>query len=200
MQAASLGADALGFVFYPKSKRYIDPETAHRLVRDLPAFVTTVALFVQAESSFVREVIDAMHPGLLQFHGEESARECDAYNWPYIKAFRVGAPGMATADELKTHCQDYRHARGWLFDSYTPAYGGSGHGFDRNLLAGVMQDPESCAVILSGGLNTENAESLVATIRPWAVDISSGIEQAPGIKCPQKMRAFIEAVRRADAR
>ncbi|AWB35624.1 phosphoribosylanthranilate isomerase [Orrella marina] len=198
--AVLLGADALGFVFYPKSKRYLDPEAAHRLVKDIPAFVTTVALFVEPEQAFVHEVIDAMQPGLFQFHGAESPEYCDTFAWPYVKAFRVGAPGMDTAQALLASCHAYGNAKGWLFDSYTPAYGGSGHGFDRSLLDDIKNDGQSRAVILSGGLNVESVGSLVTTIEPWAVDISSGIELAPGEKCPIKMRAFIEAVRRADVK
>ena len=198
-QAVRLGVDALGFVFYPKSKRYVSPQAAHDLVKGLPAFVTTVALFVQPEESFVREVLDAMHPGLLQFHAEESPEYCDAFSWPYIKAFRVGGPGMTSSFELEEACFRYRQARGWLYDSYTAAYGGSGHGFDRSLLDGVKANPQSRSLILSGGLTVENVESLVRQIQPWAVDVSSGIESAPGEKCPVKMKAFVQAVREADA-
>lgn len=198
--AVLLGADALGFVFYPKSKRYLDPEAAHRLVQNIPAFITTVALFVEPERTFVREVIDAMHPGLLQFHGAESPEYCDAFAWPYIKAFRVGAPGMETASALLASCRAYGNARGWLFDSYTPAYGGSGHGFDRSLLDEISKDRQSRAMILSGGLTVENVESLVTRVEPWAVDVSSGIELAPGEKCMHMMRDFIAAVRGADVK
>lgn len=197
-EAVRLGADALGFVFYPKSKRYVDPAKVHRLVSDIPAFVTTVALFVDPQPDFVFEVLDAMRPGLLQFHGDESEQTCTSYRWPYVKAFRVGAPGMESEQVLAAHCSRYAGAAGWLFDSYTPAYGGSGHGFERSLLNGVRSDIASRPLILSGGLQVDNVGSLVAAIRPWAVDVSSGIESAPGQKCPDKMRHFIAAVRQAD--
>lgn len=198
-QAVRLGVDALGFVFYPKSKRYVSPEAAHDLVKGLPAFVTTVALFVQPEASFVREVLDAMHPGLLQFHAEESPEYCEAFAWPYLKAFRVGGPGMASSEELEKTCLRYSQASGWLYDSYTTAYGGSGHGFERSMLDGVKANPQSRSLILSGGLAPENVESLVRQIRPWAVDVSSGIESAPGEKCPVRMSAFVKSVRAADS-
>ena len=198
-QALRLGVDALGFVFYPKSKRYVSPQIAHDLVQGLPAFVTTVALFVQPDESFVREVLDAMHPGLVQFHGEESPEYCDAFAWPYIKAFRVGGPGMESAKALENACFEYQHASGWLYDSYTAAYGGSGHGFERSMLDAVKANPQSRSLILSGGLTQDNVQSLVQQIRPWAVDVSSGIESAPGEKCPGKMKAFVQSVRAADA-
>jgi len=196
--ALSLGADALGFVFYPKSKRYLTPAQAGQLTRHLPPFVSTLALFVDPEPAFVKEVISAMHPSLLQFHGDEDAQFCDSFDWPYLKAFRVGAPGMDSPDSLQASCLRFSNASGWLFDSYTPAYGGSGHSFDRSLLSHVMANPSSRPVILSGGLTPENVQAQVEALRPWAVDVSSGIEEAPGIKSARKMALFAQAVRLAD--
>lgn len=196
--ALALGADALGFVFYPKSKRCLTMGQAADLVAGLPAFVTTVALFVEPDHEVVNEVIDAMRPDLLQFHGEESPEYCQSFRWPYLKAFRVGGPGMETATALEQTCLKYGDARGWLYDSFTPAYGGSGHGYDRSMLEPILANPLSRPVILSGGLRPENAEDLVRRIRPWAVDVSSGVEDAPGEKSIEKMQAFIAAVRRGD--
>jgi len=197
--AVKLGVDALGFVFYPPSKRCLTPQQAAELVANIPAFVSTVALFVEPEPSLVESVMRTMHPTYLQFHGEESVLDCERYGWPYIKAFRVGSPMLDTPQKLAQVCGLYAKAKGWLFDSFTPAYGGSGHGFDRMLLSEVLAMPGAAPVILSGGLKTESIKDLIAQIRPWAVDISSGVEQAPGVKSFQAMREFVAAVRQSDA-
>ena len=193
--ATQLGVDALGFVFYPKSKRYLEPQAAATLVRSVPALVSTVALFVEPESQFVAQVISAMHPSYLQFHGDETAADCERFDWPYIKAFRVGAPGLDTPEGVAKACRKYASAKAWLFDSYTPAYGGSGHGFDRELLALV---PKDVPMILSGGLSAQNIDTLIPTIRPWAVDVSSGVETSAGIKSDKRMAEFVSAIDRAD--
>ena len=195
--AAQLGADAIGFVFYPKSKRYLEPSQAGQLAAMVPAFVSTVALFVEPEDSLVREVIAAVHPTYLQFHGDESPSDCERFDWPYIKAFRVGAPGLDTPEGLAQACLKYKTAKAWLFDSYTPAYGGSGHGFDRLLLSQV---PDTLPMILSGGLKQDNIVSLLNQIHPWAVDVSSGVEVSPGVKSADLMAAFTHAIHQADAR
>lgn len=191
--ACVLGADALGFVFYPKSRRCLTPERAAQLASARGVFVASVALFVEPTDQLVSDVIRAMHPSYLQFHGDETPEQCEQHNWPYIKAFRVGAPGLDTPESLLVACQKYSSASAWLFDSYTAAYGGSGHGFDRDLLAQVLSQRDR-PIILSGGLNVGNVSALLQKIRPDAVDVSSGIEIEPGIKCEQKMRAFVEAV------
>lgn len=193
--AVNSGVDALGFVFYPKSKRYLSPDDAARLTVSVPAFVSTVALFVEPEQHLVREVISAMHPTYLQFHGDESPRDCERFGWPYIKAFRVGAPGLETPEGLAHTCAQYPTAKAWLFDSYTSAYGGSGHGFDRSLLAKV---PPSVPMILSGGLNTQNVAALLDQVHPWAVDVSSGVETEAGVKSAHLMRDFVQAILEAD--
>jgi phosphoribosylanthranilate isomerase len=192
-----LGADALGFVFYPKSKRYLEPTQAGQLAALVPAFVSTVALFVEPEERLVREVISAMHPTYLQFHGDEPLSDCERFEWPYIKAFRVGAPGLDTPEGLAQACLKYPTAKAWLFDSYTPSYGGSGHGFDRHLLSQV---PDTVPMILSGGLKADNVVSLLAQTQPWAVDVSSGVEVAPGVKSADLMAAFVQTIHQADAR
>jgi phosphoribosylanthranilate isomerase len=193
--AAKLGVDALGFVFYPKSKRCLDPIEAGSLVQNVPVFVSTVALFVEPATDLVSQVIGAMRPTYLQFHGDESAAECERFDWPYIKAFRVGGPGLETPQAVAQACVRYSKAKAWLFDSYTPVYGGSGHGFDRDLLALV---PKDVPMILSGGLTIHNIETLVSQVKPWAVDVSSGVETAPGVKADQLMSDFVAGVRRAD--
>ena len=197
--AIELGVDALGFVFYPPSKRCLTPDQAADLVANVPAFVSTVALFVEPEPSLVEAVIREMRPTYLQFHGDETVADCERYAWPYIKAFRVGSPLLDTPQKLARICSLYASAKAWLFDSFTPAYGGSGHGFDRRLLCDVLMMQQAAPVILSGGLKTESVMELIAQTRPWAVDISSGVEQRPGIKSAQAMREFVSAVRRSDA-
>lgn len=196
LAAVQAGADAIGLVCYEGSKRYVALERAAQLRRLVPAFVSVVALFVNARPEAVRGVIDRVRPDLLQFHGDESAQECEQYGHPYLRALRVGAPGLDTPEGLARTCAQYGSAAGWLFDSYTPGYGGSGQSFDRALLGGLPDGGRS--VVLSGGLHAGNVEAAVRELRPWAVDVSSGVESAPGIKSADKMREFVEAVRRGD--
>lgn len=196
--AVRLGADALGFVFYPPSKRCLTPDQAAALVSCVPPFVTTVALFVDPSAALVNSVLTVMRPTCLQFHGDESLSACEQYNWPYIKAFRVGAPGMNSSAGLAKSCQRYGSAAGWLFDSYTPAYGGSGHGFERSLLSDVMSIAQPRPLILSGGLKADTVGKLIRQVQPWAVDVSSGVESAPGEKSPQALQDFMAVVRQAD--
>lgn len=194
MAAVAAGADAIGFVFYPKSKRCLSLPQAEALRRKVPAFVQSVALFVNAKPAFVCQVIEQVQPDLLQFHGEESVAYCESFKHPYIRAFRVGAPGMDTPDSLLQRCRQYHRAKGWLFDSYSPGYGGSGLSFDDALLASLHQqhtdtDPP---LILAGGVTHNNIQTNIARHRPFAVDISSTIEDAPGIKNKQKIHSFMQ--------
>lgn len=198
--AVNAGADAVGFVFHPSSKRFVSPERAAELVGNLPAFVSSVALFVNPEPQFVHKVIETMRPTLLQFHGEETPEFCASFETPYIKAFRVGAPGMDSAQSLKESCQQFASARAWLFDSYTPAYGGSGHTFDHAMLSDLLalETGRRAPIILSGGLNAQTLLAPVRQLRPWAVDVSSGVEEGPGLKSPSLIAAFVSAVKSAD--
>ncbi len=198
--AVNAGADAVGFVFHPSSKRFVTAQQGADLARQLPAFVSSVALFVHPEPSTVREVLNVMRPTLLQFHGEETPEFCESFDMPYIKAFRIGAPGLDTPQSLVTACQRFRSACAWLFDSYTPAYGGSGHSFDHGLLTGLtaLAPSESRPLILSGGMKASNLEDPVRRLRPWAVDVSSGDEIEPGIKSAALIDAFVSAVEKAD--
>ena len=192
------GADALGFVFHSSSKRYVSPTRAGELCAALPPFVVSVALFVNPERALVHEVLRTMSPSVLQFHGDESADFCSDFGRPYIKAFRVGAPGLDTAAGLAAHCNHFASAQGWLFDSYSPMFGGSGHGFDHSLLAEVRRLAEGRPVILSGGLNAMNVQASIESTQPWAVDVSSGVESSPGIKSNEKILDFVAAVFKAN--
>jgi len=194
------GADALGFVFFPPSKRFVSAAHAAELCADLPAFISTVALFVNPEPQAVKDVMQRLKPSLLQFHGDEDPDYCASFGMPYLKAFRVGGPGLDTPANVAKTCQGFSRAAGWLFDSYTPAFGGSGQGFDHALLSGVSTAQHAPRpMILSGGLNGQNVHAALQTLRPWAVDVSSGVEDGPGVKSAQKIHAFVQAVHRASA-
>ncbi|WP_082900674.1 phosphoribosylanthranilate isomerase [Achromobacter insolitus] len=198
--AVAAGVDAIGFVFYAKSKRCLTPMRAAQLRRMVPAFVDVVALFVNPEEAEVRAVLDQVKPELLQFHGDETPQDCARYGHRFLRAFRAGAPGLETAEALASTCRAYGEAAGWLFDSYSAGYGGSGHGFDYSLLDDVRADPVSRPLILSGGLNAENVGQAVQSVRPWAVDVSSGVELEQGIKSSDRISFFVAAAQAADAK
>ena len=198
--AVRAGADALGFVFHPSSKRYVSPARAGELCAALPPFVVSVALFVDPQPAFVQEVLKVMSPSVLQFHGDESAEFCSSFSRPYLKAFRVGAPGLETSVGLAAHCKQYASAQGWLFDSYSPMYGGSGHGFDHALLGEVKRLAEARPLVLSGGLNPTNVQTAIEATQPWAVDVSSGVESSPGMKSNDKILDFVAAVFKANSK
>ena len=199
--AVQAGADALGFVFYPPSPRFVTAERAGALMAAMPPFVTPVALFVNATLAQVVEVARLAPFALLQFHGDESAAECTAIAGavacPFMRVFRM-RPDTSAADLLEYE-REYRAASplfsSLLLDTYVDAYGGAGKVFDWSLI------PKELAprVVLSGGLSVSNATDAVARVRPFAVDISSGVEQQKGIKDARKIAAFIDAVRAADA-
>jgi phosphoribosylanthranilate isomerase len=195
---AQSGADALGFVFYPPSKRFVSAVHAAELCADLPAFISTVALFVNPDPQTVKDVIHTLRPSLLQFHGDEDPGFCASFGLPYLKAFRVGGPSLDTTENVAKTCQSFAQAAGWLFDSYTPAFGGSGQGFDHALLSAVSSAQGAARpMILSGGLNTQNTRAAVQVLKPWAVDVSSGVEESPGVKSTQKINAFVREVLQA---
>ncbi|WP_025915912.1 phosphoribosylanthranilate isomerase [Herminiimonas sp. CN] len=195
--AVAAGADAIGFVFYPGSPRYIAPEAAACLIAAMPPFVTAVGLFVNATEQQVAQVLAQAPVALLQFHGDETAAECaaiaKAVGRPFIRALRV-RQDMRPADLLE-YAQDYRDAAGLLLDAFVGSYGGAGKVFDWSVI------PKELAprVVLSGGLSAQNATDAVLRVRPYAVDVSSGVELRKGIKDADKIRAFIDAIRQADA-
>ncbi len=188
--AIAAGADALGFVFYPPSPRYIAPGQAAGLVAAMPAFVSRVGLFVNAAAADVRAVLDQVALDVLQFHGDEEAAYCRQFGRPWIKAARV-RPGL----DLLEYATAFEGACGLLLDAFVDGYGGGGDTFDWSLIPESLPLP----VILSGGLHAANIEQAVRIVRPWAVDVSSGVEQAKGIKDAGKIAQFIAGVRNADA-
>ncbi|WP_144633347.1 phosphoribosylanthranilate isomerase [Bordetella genomosp. 13] len=192
--AVQAGADAIGFVFHPGSRRYVSPARAAELRRRVPAFVDVVALTVNASQDELRAILGEVGPDLLQFHGDETPEQCSLAGHRYLRAFRVGAPGLDSAHALAAHCAQYGDAAGWLFDSYSTGYGGSGQGFDRALLAGVQAASDSRALVLAGGLTPDNVADAVRAVRPWAVDVSSGVEEGPGLKSSDRVKKFIDAV------
>jgi phosphoribosylanthranilate isomerase len=186
--AAAAGADAIGLVFYPPSPRFLSAERAREIRDALPPFVQTVALFVNADAAQVSQVIGSVHPAMLQFHGEESPEFCRQFGLPYVKACRVkqGVPALE-------YLRPFSGAAAWLFDSHVPEYGGVGESFDWSLVPATDKP-----VILSGGLSQANVAEAVRRVRPWGVDVSSGVESAKGIKDAGKIAAFIAEVRNAD--
>jgi phosphoribosylanthranilate isomerase len=193
--AVASGADALGFVFYPKSPRYVTAARAGALMSAVPPFVSTVALFVNAGTDMVRQVAAEAPFSQLQFHGDETPQECAqaaaAVGRPFMRVFRV-KPDTGAADLLEYEVQ-YRSASP-LFSGLLLAYGGAGKAFDWSLI------PKELAprVVLSGGLSVHSATDAVVRVRPYAVDISSGVEESKGIKDARKIAAFVAAVRVAD--
>jgi len=181
--ACNAGADALGFVFYEPSPRHVTIAAAAALVRELPPFVQSVGLFVNAEPAFIESVLQAVPLDLLQFHGDETPADCARFKRPYIKAVRVNRE----TDLLKC-AADYDSARGLLLDAYVAGVpGGTGERFDWSLIPANVPKP----IILSGGLTPDNVAEAVQRVRPWAVDVSSGVEVSKGIKDAHKLAQFI---------
>jgi phosphoribosylanthranilate isomerase len=185
--AAQLGADAIGVVMTARSKRQVSLKQAQAIVEAMPPFVTTVALCMDDDAGFVQEIIDTVRPSLLQFHGSESDEWCKQFGHPYLKAIAMGE-GASALYQLR----DHPHAAGLLLDGHgLGEAGGSGKVFDWSLMPRDLKQP----LILAGGLTPANVAEAIRIAKPWAVDVSSGIESAPGIKDPIKLRDFIAAVR-----
>jgi phosphoribosylanthranilate isomerase len=187
--AAAAGADAVGLVFYPPSPRFLSVERAREIREAVPPFVQCVALFVNPDAAQVAQVIGRVHPAMLQFHGEESPAFCAQFGVPYLKAARV-AQGV----DLLEYLRPFTAASGWLLDAHVEEYGGVGASFDWSLVPESLERP----LVLSGGLTIENVGGAVRRVRPWAVDVSSGVESAKGIKDAAKIAAFVAEVRNAD--
>jgi len=181
--AAQAGADALGFVFYEKSPRHVSTAQAAGICRALPPFTTRVGLFVDASAEFVQTVLQTVPLDLLQFHGDETPAYCAQFGKAYLKAVRVTA-----ATDLLKYVTDFAAASGLLLDAYVPGVpGGTGEAFDWRLIPANFPKP----VVLSGGLKPENVTDAIKLTRPWAVDVSSGVESAKGIKDQHKVAQFI---------
>lgn len=192
LAAAHSGADAIGLVFYERSPRHVGIAQAVQLAAALPPFVTTVGLFVNAEAAFVREVLRAVPLDVLQFHGDESPEYCAQFGKPYLKAIRVKA-GV----DLLQCASDFCGAKGLLLDAHVEGVpGGTGATFDWTLIPRNLPLP----VILSGGLDESNVAAAITQVRPYAVDVSSGVEAAKGIKDAAKIAAFIKEVKNIDGR
>lgn len=191
--AAEAGADAIGLVFYPQSPRYLSGERAVEIRDALPPFVQTVALFVNPDAAQVAQVLQRVRPAMLQFHGEETPEFCAQFGVPFVKACRV-KKGVAQVDLLE-YLRPFSRAAAWLFDSYVAEYGGVGERFDWSLLPARQLDRP---LILSGGLASDNVAGAIRRVRPWGVDVSSGVESGKGIKDAAKIAAFIAEVRNAD--
>ncbi len=190
LHAAHAGAHAIGLVFYRPSPRYVDIDTAAAIVRALPPFVTPVGLFVDATADEVRDVSSRTGVQLIQFHGTESPEFCAEFARPYMKAVRV-RPGI----DLLQYARDFHGAHALLLDAYQEGlHGGTGATFDWALIPPSLPLP----VVLSGGLNPDNVREAVRRVKPWAVDVSSGVEALKGIKDPAKIAAFISGVQDVD--
>jgi phosphoribosylanthranilate isomerase len=187
LAAAAAGADAIGLVFYAKSPRAVDIEQAREILAALPPFVTSVGLFVDAERSELERILASVPLDLLQFHGDESVQQCEAFGRPYIKALRVKA-----GDDIAAQVACYPSAQGILLDAYVEGVpGGTGEAFDWSLIPQALSKP----LILAGGLRPDNVAEAVSRVRPYAVDVSGGVEASKGVKDVEKVDAFIRAAR-----
>ncbi|MDP2752125.1 MAG: phosphoribosylanthranilate isomerase [Rhodocyclaceae bacterium] len=186
----SAGVDAVGFVFYPKSPRYLTPLRAAQLAHRVPPFVARVGLFVNEDRESVASTLAIVPLDTLQFHGEETASYCEQFNKPYLKAARV-KPEL----DLLEYARSFLSAQALLLDAYVSDYGGAGQTFDWSLIPENLPLP----VILSGGLTAKNVKEGIDRLRPWAVDVSSGVEMSKGIKDAAQIAAFVAAVKSADA-
>ncbi|MBL0168845.1 MAG: phosphoribosylanthranilate isomerase [Propionivibrio sp.] len=184
--AVGAGADAIGLVFYPPSPRHVDLATANKLARAIPPFVTIVGLFVNADPALVKATLAAVPIHLLQFHGDEDESYCRQFDRPYMKAARV-RPGL----DLVQYAAGFPSAQAILLDAFADGYGGGGKVFDWSLIPPDLGKP----MVLSGGLDAGNVGEAMLRLRPAAVDVSSGVEAARGIKDAEKIRTFVAAVR-----
>jgi len=205
--AVQAGADAIGFVMYPKSPRFVTPEQAGELARRLPPFVTPVLLFVNASPEFIAQGVAAVPDALLQFHGDETAADCLAAGRPFMRAARIPSGPAANGFDLLKYADEFAASRAILLDALVEGYGGGGHAFDWTVFP--WSHPRlnaSSRLVLSGGLTPANVTDGIRRVRPWAVDVSSGVEATgpdgqplKGIKDAARMKSFVAAVRAADA-
>ena len=187
LKAVEYGADAIGLIFVEKSSRYVSLTEARLIAESIPPFVTVVGLFMDASAATVREALKVVPINLLQFHGDESPEFCEQFEMPYIKVLR-----MRENVNVVAFAQEYPNAAGILLDTYSKAGGGSGQTFDWSLIPEDIPLP----LILAGGLNPDNVASAVETVKPYAVDVSSGVESEPAVKDHKKIEQFIKEVQR----
>jgi phosphoribosylanthranilate isomerase len=184
--AVNAGADAIGLVFYEPSPRYVEIAKASEIASSIPAFVTKVALFVNPSVDYVNKVLAEVDIDLIQFHGDESAELCKQFNRPFIKAVR-----MQSDTDLQTIAQEFKDSTGLLLDAYVADVpGGTGEQFNWDWIPGDLP----IKVILAGGLNADNVQQAINTAKPWAVDVSGGVEQSKGVKSPEKINEFMKRV------
>ena len=189
LEAVKQGADAIGLVFYAKSPRNVMPAQAAEIVSKIPAFISVVGLFVDAEPAFIQKVLSTVNLDLLQFHGDETSSECRQYSRPYMKAIRVKSD-----TNLIQYAADYADAKALLLDAFAEGVpGGTGQVFDWSLIPQGLPVP----VVLAGGLNAENVGVAIKQVRPYAVDVSGGVETSKGIKDAAKIAAFMRGVSNA---
>lgn len=187
LAAARCGADAIGLVFYENSPRHVSIEQAQSIVAALPPFVSVVALFVNANKTYIDEVVSSLRVDILQFHGEEVETDCVQYNLPYMKAVRV-----KEGTNLIQYEKNYSSACALLLDTYSEKMvGGTGETFNWSLIPAELSMP----VVLAGGLNQHNVSDAIKQVKPYAVDVSGGVEQSKGVKDPEKIAAFLRQVR-----
>lgn len=187
LAAARCGADAIGLVFYENSPRHVSIEQAQSIVAALPPFVSVVALFVNANKTYIDEVVSSLRVDILQFHGEEVETDCVQYNLPYMKAVRV-----KEGTNLIQYEKNYSSACALLLDTYSEKMvGGTGETFNWSLIPAELSMP----VVLAGGLNQHNVSDAIKQVKPYAVDVSGGVEKSKGVKDPEKIAAFLRQVR-----
>lgn len=189
LEAVACGVDALGFNFFSGSARYVDADTAEDIIGGLPAFVTSVGVFVDAAPDLVERVLAQAPLDLLQFHGNESPEYCQSFNWPYLKAIRA-----TSKEEITSEAARFPDAQGLLIDSVSKGqFGGTGEAFDWQLVPDL-----STPILLAGGLDAGNVGDAIHQVRPFAVDVSGGVEKSKGIKDAVRMRQFMKAVQETD--
>jgi phosphoribosylanthranilate isomerase len=188
---AEQGADSIGLVFHPKSPRFIGLDTAREIRDAMPPFVTITALFMDETEEWISEVLSTINPDCLQFHGQEPELDCVRWKQPYIKSISMGS-----AVDVEAYTQQYFSAQGFLFDSNAAGrQGGSGDTFDWSKIPSSFDRP----LVLAGGLNPANVADAVTQVRPWGVDVSSGVEISKGVKDLNLINQFFQEVKRGDA-
>jgi phosphoribosylanthranilate isomerase len=193
--AVMAGVDAIGFVMYSQSPRAVSIERAAELAKRLPPFVTPVLLYVNALEANIHAGFEAIPQALLQFHGDETPAFCNSFNHPYLRAARI-----FEGFDLVKYSQQYASAQGLLLDAHVVAFGGSGTTFNWKAFNwSQLSINVKLPLVLSGGLTSANVAEGIALVKPWAVDVSSGVERSKGIKDPQKIAAFVAAVRSANS-